>query len=103
MDDRLLIDLQKLKVFKWCHLWTEWIFPLNSVVGQEYETDVNKEYVIRGNSAVLKCQWPSFMADYLSIDSWMVDTTLISPSDHNGIYGHSSSRREEVGRRSLCK
>ena len=43
------------------------------VVDQEYETDVNKEYVIRGNSALMRCQWPSFVADFLSVESWSIE------------------------------
>uniref|UniRef100_A0A1B0DQ86 Uncharacterized protein n=1 Tax=Phlebotomus papatasi TaxID=29031 RepID=A0A1B0DQ86_PHLPP len=43
------------------------------VVSQYYDTDVNKEYVIRGNSAVMKCQIPSFVADFVEIVSWHTD------------------------------
>ncbi|KAL1463716.1 hypothetical protein WDU94_015442 [Cyamophila willieti] len=42
-------------------------------VSQVYETDVNKEYTIRGNSAILKCQIPSFVADFVSVISWHTD------------------------------
>lgn len=44
-----------------------------SVVSQYYDVDVNKEYVIRGNSAILKCQIPSFVADFLNVVSWHTD------------------------------
>lgn len=43
------------------------------MVQQEYDTDVNKEYVIRGNSGVLKCQVPSFVADFVHVISWHTD------------------------------
>ncbi|KAK3923288.1 Down syndrome cell adhesion molecule-like protein Dscam2 [Frankliniella fusca] len=43
---------------------------VRAVVSQHYDTDVNKEYAIRGNSAVLKCQVPSFVADFVSVVSW---------------------------------
>lgn len=43
------------------------------VVQQYYDTDVNKEYAIRGNSAVLKCQVPSFVADFVVVESWHTD------------------------------
>ncbi|KAL3270311.1 hypothetical protein HHI36_009362 [Cryptolaemus montrouzieri] len=43
---------------------------VRAVVTQFYDTDVNKEYVIRGNSAILKCQIPSFVADFVSVVSW---------------------------------
>lgn len=42
-------------------------------MSQSYETDVNKEYAIRGNAAVLKCQIPSFVADFVSVISWHTD------------------------------
>ncbi|KZS21906.1 putative Down Syndrome cell adhesion molecule protein 1 [Daphnia magna] len=52
------------------------------VVSQEYDTDVNKEYVIRGNSALIKCQFPSFMADHLQVESWIIDDgTVINHSE----------------------
>lgn len=40
---------------------------------QFYDTDVNKEYAIRGNSAVLKCVVPSFVADFVTVLSWHTD------------------------------
>ncbi|KAJ8918536.1 hypothetical protein NQ315_013041 [Exocentrus adspersus] len=46
---------------------------VRAVVAQYYDTDVNKEYVIRGNSAILKCQIPSFVADFVSVVSWHTD------------------------------
>lgn len=43
------------------------------VVAQHYDTDVNKEYVIMGNSIILKCQVPSFVADFIEVLSWHTD------------------------------
>lgn len=43
------------------------------MVAQFYDTDVNKAYVIRGNSAVLKCEIPSFVADFVHVVSWHTD------------------------------
>uniref|UniRef100_A0A1B0AGD7 Ig-like domain-containing protein n=1 Tax=Glossina pallidipes TaxID=7398 RepID=A0A1B0AGD7_GLOPL len=40
------------------------------VVQQFYESEVNNEYVIRGNAAVLKCSIPSFVADFVQVVSW---------------------------------
>lgn len=40
------------------------------VVQQFYQTEVNNEYVIRGNAAVLKCSIPSFVSDFVSVISW---------------------------------
>ncbi|XP_073812159.1 Down syndrome cell adhesion molecule 1 isoform X32 [Musca autumnalis] len=46
---------------------------VRAVVAQYYDTDVNKAYVIRGNAAVLKCEIPSFVADFVSVVSWHTD------------------------------
>ncbi|XP_034142427.1 Down syndrome cell adhesion molecule-like protein Dscam2 isoform X31 [Drosophila guanche] len=46
---------------------------VRAVVAQHYDTDVNKAYVIRGNAAVLKCEIPSFVADFVSVVSWHTD------------------------------
>ncbi|KAK7601499.1 hypothetical protein V9T40_008940 [Parthenolecanium corni] len=46
---------------------------VRAVVIQSYDTDVNKEYTIRGNAAILKCQIPSYVADFLSVISWHTD------------------------------
>ncbi|XP_026315575.1 Down syndrome cell adhesion molecule-like protein Dscam2 isoform X8 [Hyposmocoma kahamanoa] len=43
---------------------------VRAVVAQHYDTDVNKDYVILGNSIVLKCQVPSFVADFVEVLSW---------------------------------
>lgn len=45
-----------------------------SVVQQHFTTEVNNEHVIQGNSAVLKCVIPSFVADYVSVVSWQDET-----------------------------
>lgn len=34
---------------------------------------MNKAYIIRGNAAVLKCEIPSFVADFVSVVSWHTD------------------------------
>ena len=42
-----------------------------SAVAQLYVTDVSQEYVMVGNDAILKCNVPSFVADFVSIVSWI--------------------------------
>lgn len=42
-----------------------------SVVHQSYQTQVVDEYVLRGNSATLKCLVPSFVADFVFVTEWM--------------------------------
>ena len=41
-----------------------------AVFTHDYEVDVFKETVIRGNDAILKCQIPSFISDLVTVDSW---------------------------------
>ena len=33
-------------------------------------TETHNVYVINGNSALLKCEIPSFVADFVSVESW---------------------------------
>ena len=47
------------------------------MVHQSYQTDVNLEHVIRGNSVVIRCSIPSYVADYITVESWRVDETDI--------------------------
>jgi len=62
-------------------------------VAQHYETEVHNLYVIRGNSAVLKCEIPSFVADFLEIVAWLDES-------HNS-YVHSDNTAEGLTRE--CK
>lgn len=41
------------------------------VVSQQYSTGSEEEYVIKGNSATLKCKIPSFVNDFVTVDSWL--------------------------------
>lgn len=44
-----------------------------SVVQQFYQTRVIDEFVLRGNAATLKCNLPSFISDFVSVESWISD------------------------------
>ena len=46
-----------------------------SAVIQTYETDVIKEFVIRGNDALIKCSIPSFVTDFVTVRSWIVESS----------------------------
>ena len=41
-----------------------------TVTGQAYETHVFLETVILGNEALFKCSVPSFVADFVAVESW---------------------------------
>ena len=41
------------------------------MVIQDYESDFLKAYIIAGNSALLKCEIPSFVADFVMVENWI--------------------------------
>lgn len=55
-----------------------------SVVNQAYETNVNQQYVIMGNDVILKCDIPSFVADFVQVVSWHDNkgSTVMSSSSY---------------------
>jgi hypothetical protein len=41
-------------------------------VNQFYDPEIlGKEYVMRGNAAILKCTIPSFVADFVTVEAWI--------------------------------
>lgn len=40
------------------------------MVVQSYEIEADNEYVIRGNSAIMKCEVPSFVSDFVVVENW---------------------------------
>ena len=60
-------------------------FVSPSVVSQAYTTDASKEYVISGNTALVKCVLPSYVADMLSVVNWVDNTGQTYPmASRNG-------------------
>ncbi|XP_028042146.1 Down syndrome cell adhesion molecule-like protein Dscam2 isoform X1 [Bombyx mandarina] len=56
---------------------------VRAVVNQFYEAEILKEYVIRGNAAVLKCSIPSFVADFVKVDAWLDEEgTVFTPTEN---------------------
>lgn len=55
-----------------------------TVVSQNYVTEAENEYVIRGNSAVMKCKIPSFVADFVMLESWVSNEAEIFTVDNSG-------------------
>lgn len=42
------------------------------MVNQYYDPEIlGKEYVMRGNAAILKCTIPSFVADFVHVEAWI--------------------------------
>ncbi|XP_071522341.1 cell adhesion molecule Dscam1 [Panulirus ornatus] len=61
---------------------------VRAVVPQIYSAEVLTEYIIRGNSAILKCNIPSFVADFVSVQAWVADdgTTIYPTENYDGKY-----------------
>lgn len=74
-------------------LFTNLVFNFNLrvisfvlVVIQSYEAEADNEYVIRGNSVVMKCEIPSFVADFVFVDHWLdSDGNNYFPDTEKGI------------------
>lgn len=49
---------------------------IRAVVLQNYEAQVYDDFVIRGNTAILKCQIPSFVAEYVRVTAWILDSAF---------------------------
>ena len=45
------------------------------VVAQAYLAETHNEHVIAGNAAVVKCEIPSFVADFVSVTAWTEETS----------------------------
>lgn len=61
-----------------------------TVVNQFYEAEILTEYVIRGNTAVLKCSIPSFVADFVQVEAWIAEDgeTHVPSSENYGMLKH---------------
>ncbi|XP_071050253.1 cell adhesion molecule Dscam1 isoform X5 [Onthophagus taurus] len=46
---------------------------VRAVVQQFYQARVIDEFVLRGNTAILKCLVPSFVSDFVEIEAWITD------------------------------
>ena len=51
---------------------------------QEYKAYVNQEHVISGNDVLFKCDIPSFVADFVSVQSWADNEGVIHATHSQG-------------------
>lgn len=58
-----------VKLLKFFLFFAFYIRP--SVINQHYQPEILTEYVIRGNSGILKCSIPSFVSDFVRVESWI--------------------------------
>ncbi|XP_025152793.1 Down syndrome cell adhesion molecule-like protein Dscam2 isoform X43 [Harpegnathos saltator] len=55
---------------------------VRAVVTQPYNPEILTEYVIRGNSAILKCSIPSYIAEFVTVEAWIrEDEEVYLPED----------------------
>ena len=50
---------------------------------QSYRVVVHEEQVVLGNDVLLKCNIPSFQADFVSVVSWQDSEGVQHPANHN--------------------
>ncbi|GBM30481.1 hypothetical protein AVEN_237705-1 [Araneus ventricosus] len=70
------------------------------VLSQQYEVRVYDEFVIRDNTAVLKCHIPSFVRDYVTTTAWFRDDGLVIHVDGTQVWEISGYREALVRLRS---
>ena len=57
-------------------------------MSQSYNTEAHNEYVVLGNDAILKCNIPSFVADFVSVTGWVTsEGTQLKSGFVNGKMG----------------
>ena len=54
------------------------------MTSQRYEIDILRESVIVGNDAIFKCSIPSFVSDFVMVDSWVDSEGFNLGSSHFG-------------------
>ncbi|XP_040165902.1 Down syndrome cell adhesion molecule-like protein Dscam2 isoform X50 [Anopheles arabiensis] len=61
---------------------------VRAVINQHYQPEILTEYVIRGNSAILKCSIPSFVSDFVRVESWIDEegNELVQSESYDGKY-----------------
>lgn len=64
-------------------------FLLYSVANQFYDAEVLSEYIIKGNAAIIKCNIPSFVTDFVRVEAWI--------SNEGDEYMNIESRDSEYG------
>ncbi len=65
---------------------------MHAVVNQKYEAEILTEYVINGNAGILKCNIPSFVADFVQVESWIRDDGVLYKNAENDDFGRMKFR-----------
>lgn len=70
-----------------------------AVVSQSYVTEAENEYVIKANSAIMKCKMPSFVSEFIFVDQWMdSDGSIFTPGRDYGIHIRTRKQNENAMR-----
>ncbi|XP_070391428.1 cell adhesion molecule Dscam1-like isoform X4 [Dermacentor albipictus] len=49
---------------------------VRAVLRRRYDVKVYEEFVIKGNTAVLRCHVPEFVREYVAVTAWLIDETV---------------------------
>ena len=63
------------------------------MVSQAYQVNVHDEYVLLGNAGLLRCLIPSFVSDFVLIDSWVGDDGDVHVASSSNLYGTRRASR----------
>ena len=64
------------------------------MASNKYKTGVSEEYIILGNDALIKCNVPSFVSDFVSVDSWESEGQIFH-DDNIGNYSQVHNCRKQ--------
>lgn len=89
-DDYGIIELRRLFTTLWeksphtqTPVWSQF-FLFYTVVQQFYQSRVIDEFVLKGNTGILKCLVPSFVTDFVQIEAWIADDGTTYSYDPKG-------------------
>lgn len=71
------------------------------MVHQSYEPRVTDEDVLRGNTAIVKCTIPSFVADYVYVVEWVIGEESLSAFSLNDSERNYGNRERPPARPQL--
>ena len=66
-------------------------FSCLPVALQSYRVVVHEEQVVLGNDVLLKCNIPSFQADFVSVVSWQDSEGVQHPANYNSNEGNKAA------------
>lgn len=80
----MTLMISKLLVFFFC------LSHSCLVVQQFYQSRVIDEFVLKGNTGILKCLVPSFVTDFVQIEAWLADDGVVYEYQPNLTLSHNN-------------